>query len=241
MTLIPGGDTPPSPPTDRIQAFISDSLEIDSVKQTQAQFDNAMLERTLELARLSVKKGSSPIGCVIVDSKRNIVSEGRNRSSEPWPRKALEIGNSGLAHAEMVAFYRAGRSGLEHPEDLTLYTSLEPCLMCGGAMGMLGLKRVVWACDDAWGGSGRLIAWNQHPAFSKTRVEAHPNPELELEAARLFAPEAKRVYPGKGWRLWKERYPQVCADIPEDLGTKPKLRAHQRRVANDQISAKAKP
>jgi tRNA(adenine34) deaminase len=196
-----------------------------------------MLERTLELARLSVKKGSSPIGCVIVDADGEIVSEGRNRSSEAWSRKPHEIGDSGLAHAEMVAFYRAGRKKLESPEQLTLYTSLEPCLMCGGAIGMLGLKRVVWACDDPWGGSGRLIAWDQHPAFQKTRVQAHPEADLELEAARLFAPEARRVYAAAGWRAWQKRYPEICAELPARLEDKPALREHQRRVVRAQESA----
>jgi tRNA(Arg) A34 adenosine deaminase TadA len=96
------------------------------VKLTQAQFDLKMLERTLEPAKLSARKGSSPIGCVIVDSGRHIVSEGCKRSGEPWSRKPHEIGGNGLAHAEMVAFSRAGRSDLQNPEDLTLYTSLEP-------------------------------------------------------------------------------------------------------------------
>ncbi len=189
-----------------------------------------MLERTLELARLSVKKGSSPIGCVITDRDGNIVSEGRNRSSESWSRKPLEIAGSGLAHAEMVAFYRMGRSGLEHPEELTLYSSLEPCLMCGGAIGMLGLKRVVWACDDPWGGAGRLIAWNQHPAFEKIHVGTPPNPELEIQAARLFAPEAKRVYPAKGWKMWQARYPEICAEIPEDVVEKSNVKERQRQI-----------
>jgi tRNA(adenine34) deaminase len=193
--------------------------------------DRKMLERSLELARASVSKGSSPIGCVVVNGRFEIVTEGRNRSAERWGRTTRRIGDSGLAHAEMDALYRAGK--LEHPEALTLYTSLEPCLMCGGAIGMLGLKRVVWACDDPWGGSGRLIAWNKHPAFENVEVTAHPFEDLELEAARLFAPEAKRVYGDDGWARWCERYPEVCAEIG-DIKTKPALRQHQARVPRGQ-------
>ena len=107
----------------------------------------AMLERALELARYSVSRGSSPIGCVIVDGSGTIISEGRNKSSEPWPKSPQRIGNSGFAHAEMDAFYRVAR--LEHPEECTVYSSLEPCLMCGGAMGMVGVGRAVWACVSA--------------------------------------------------------------------------------------------
>ena len=186
-----------------------------------------MLERSLELARQSLRRGSSPIGCVIVDGHGKIVSEGRNKCAEPWPKTPQRIGNSGLAHAEMDAFYRVR---LETPEDCTVYSSLEPCLMCGGAIGMLQVGRVVWACDDPWGGAGRIIAWNEHPAYKRTKVLACPFLDLEREAAELFAPEAKKVYPPEGWVAWRERYPEICAaseDAPEETSA---MRAVQSRV-----------
>ena len=190
--------------------------------------DRAMLERALELARYSVSRGSSPIGCVIVDGTGTIISEGRNKSGEPWPKTAQRIGNSGFAHAEMDAFYRVAR--LENPEECTVYSSLEPCLMCGGAMGMVRIGRAVWACDDPWGGSGRLIAWNKHPAFVEMKVVASPFADLEREAATLFAPEAQRVYPEKGWQAWQQRYPEICAIFEKEIETKNELRATQKTV-----------
>ena len=198
------------------------------IKKAQRTFDRAMLERALELARYSVSRGSSPIGCVIVDGAGTIISEGRNKSGEPWPKTAQRIGNSSLAHAEMDAFYRVAR--LEHPEDYTVYSSLEPCLMCGGAMGMVQIGRAVWACDDPWGGSGRLIAWNQHPAFTQMKVLASPFNDLEREAATLFAPEAQRVYPQKGWEAWQQRYPEICALFGEKIADKNQLRDMQKTV-----------
>ena len=187
-----------------------------------------MLERTLELARQSLRRGSSPIGCVVVDAQGAIVTEGRNRSGERWGRSTRRVGDSGLAHAEMDALYRAGK--LEGPEALTLYTSLEPCLMCGGAVAMLKLARVVWATDDPWGGSGRMIAWDQHPAYEGIETVAHPFDDLELEGARLFAPEAKRVYGEAGWAKWRGRYPQACQEAEAAPDSTPGLREHQARV-----------
>ena len=187
-----------------------------------------MLERALELARYSVSKGSSPIGCVIVDGTGTIISEGRNKSGEPWPKTAQRIGNSSFAHAEMDAFYRVAR--LENPEDCTVYSSLEPCLMCGGAMGMVQIGRAVWACDDPWGGSGRLIAWNKHPAYVDMKVLASPFADLEHEAATLFAPEAQRVYPEQGWSAWQQRYPDICAAFAENIADKKQLREVQKTV-----------
>ena len=185
-------------------------------------------KRALDLARYSVRRGSSPIGCVIVDGSGRIISEGRNKSGEAWPKTAQRIGNSSFAHAEMDAFYRVKR--LKNPEACTVYSSLEPCLMCGGAMGMVQVGRTVWACDDPWGGAGRLIEWNKHPAYQQTQVLACPFPDLELEAARLFAPEAKKVYPVEGWAAWWKRYPDICAQsesIPEETDH---LRAAQAQV-----------
>lgn len=173
--------------------------------------DRAFLERTLELARESIEMGSSPIGCVIVDKNGQIIAEGRNRAHEPWPDRPHEIADSSFAHAEMVAFYRLGR--IEHPEECTLYSSLEPCLMCGGAIGMVQLARVVWACDDPWGGSGRLIKWDAHPAYEQTKVSSSPFEDLEQEAAKLFAPEAKKAYPDEGWEAWQKRYPEATRGL----------------------------
>ena len=164
------------------------------------------LTRCIELAREAVANGSSPIGCVIVDRNGRLLAEGRNRAHEPWP-KTRGIADSSFAHAEMDAFYRVGR--FDDAPGATLYSSLEPCLMCGGAAGLIELGRVVWACDDPWGGSGRLIQWNGHPAYTHTRVTPHPSQRLETEAARLFALEVLRVYPAQGLAAWRERYPDA--------------------------------
>lgn len=160
------------------------------------------------LAREGLEAGSSPIGCVIVDREGRVLAEGRNRSGEPWPLEPHRIGDSGFAHAEMDAFFRVGR--VPDAGGCTLYTSMEPCLMCGGAIAMTELGRVVWACHDPWGGSGRLIEWNQHPAFKAVRVVPAPFADLEAEAAALFAVEARSVYPPEGWARWRRQYPEVC-------------------------------
>ena len=176
--------------------------------------DRYFLECTLELCRVSVANGSSPVGCVIVNSEGKILAEGRNRVMEPWPEESHQIADASFAHAEMVAFFRLGQ--IEDPENTILYSSLEPCIMCGGAVGMVALSRAVWACDDPWGGSGRMIKWNEHPAYEDTRVTACPFPDLETQAAEIFAPEAKKAYPEEGWKLWQGRYPEACQNVPEN-------------------------
>ena len=134
---------------------------------------------------------------------------GRNRVNEA--QSAGHVGDASVSHAEMDVFFQAGK--LEDPGSLTLYTSLEPCLMCGGAAALLEVGRLVWATDDAWGGSGRLIAWSEHPAMQATEVIACPDAELERQGAALFAPEAQRAFPDEGWARWQKRYPDETQGV----------------------------
>ncbi len=163
----------------------------------------AYLRETLALARKSLEVGSSPIGAVLVGKNGEVIARGRNRVGEP--QTARRVGDASVAHAEMDVFFQVGK--LKNPQDLTLYTSLEPCLMCGGASALLEVGRIVWATADPWGGAGRLLAWSDHPAMQETKIVPCPLPKLETEGASLFAPEAKRAFPDEGWALWREKYP----------------------------------
>ncbi|MBB5232888.1 nucleoside deaminase [Deinococcus budaensis] len=169
------------------------------------------LQEALQLAREAQEAGSAPVGAVLVNAQGAVIARGRNRVAEA--QTAEHVGQASVAHAEMDVFFGVGK--LEDPGTLTLYTSLEPCLMCGGASALLGVGRVVWATDDPWGGSGRLIAWSSHPAMQETEVIPTPDPELEAEGALLFAPEAKRAFPEEGWALWRGRYPRETEGVQE--------------------------
>ncbi|UBV41760.1 nucleoside deaminase [Deinococcus taeanensis] len=161
------------------------------------------LQAALDLARQAQAAGSAPVGAVLVDAQGTIIARGRNRVGEA--QTSEHVGHASVAHAEMDLYFQVGK--LQAPETLTLYTSLEPCLMCGGASALLGVRRIVWATDDPWGGSGRLIKWSDHPAMQDTEVIPTPERDLERDGAALFAPEAKRAFPDEGWALWQQRYP----------------------------------
>ncbi|WP_216328713.1 nucleoside deaminase [Deinococcus aestuarii] len=167
------------------------------------------LEEALRLAREAQEAGSAPVGAVLVNADGEVIARGRNRVGEAQTPE--HVGAASVAHAEMDVFFAVGK--VKEAGELTLYTSLEPCLMCGGASALLGVGRVVWATSDPWGGSGRLIAWSDHPAMQETEVVPTPDPELEREGARLFAPEARRAFPDEGWALWRERYPEETAGV----------------------------
>lgn len=80
-----------------------------------------------------------PIGCVIVCNDK-IVSRGYNKR---------EVTQSSLAHAEIIAIEKACKKiGFWRLDDCTLYVTLEPCIMCAGAIIQSRIKRVVYGAAD---------------------------------------------------------------------------------------------
>ena len=98
----------------------------------------------LEEAWASWTAGSLGIGAVAVDGHGAIVSRGRNRILEQ-PTQAGVLAGTFLAHAEMnaLAVIPFGQT-----RGLTIYTSLEPCLMCAATMVMVNIGHVFYAAPD---------------------------------------------------------------------------------------------
>ena len=93
--------------------------------------------------------GDVPVGAVIVDAAGEIVARGRNEK---------ELLGDPTAHAEIVAIREAtSLLGDWRLEGLTLVVTLEPCVMCAGAIQAARISRVVFgAWDDKVGASGSL-------------------------------------------------------------------------------------
>ena len=102
------------------------------------------MERAIEKAREASSKGEIPVGAVVVKNGK-IIAEGRNRREES---------KSALAHAEIEAIHNAAQvlgdwrlSGCE------LFVTLEPCIMCCGAIINARLDRVVFGAYDERAGA----------------------------------------------------------------------------------------
>lgn len=106
-------------------------------------------------ARKARDRGEIPVGAIIVAGGR-IVGRGHNLT------EALQ---DVTAHAEMQAITAAAAErGAKYLDDATLYVTLEPCLMCAGAIGWSQLKRVViGARDPRRGFSALTTASPFHP------------------------------------------------------------------------------
>ena len=106
--------------------------------------DSLYMEKALELAKQALDEGEVPVGCVIVKNGL-IVGTGRNRREKE---------KNVLAHAEIEAINEACRTlGGWRLQDCELYVTLEPCVMCCGAIINARIKRVVFGAYDEKAGA----------------------------------------------------------------------------------------
>ncbi len=107
--------------------------------------DHYFMEQALDLAREALVAGEFPVGCVIVHGDRIVASGARSGSRSARPNE--------YDHAEMVAL--RGLQVLEEDrglEDLVVYSTMEPCLMCFAALTLSRISRIVYAYEDVMGG-----------------------------------------------------------------------------------------
>ncbi|MDP4088609.1 MAG: nucleoside deaminase [Bacillota bacterium] len=111
-------------------------------------------KETIELAWESYRKNTIPIGAVIVNEQGDILSRGRNRIFDT--ESSNPLAGTCLAHAEMTAMLNLKEK--EHPDikKYTLYTTMEPCPMCFGAMVMMGIRNIRYAARDGIAGAAEL-------------------------------------------------------------------------------------
>lgn len=134
------------------------------------------MARALELARTGALRGEVPVGAVIVRGG-DVVAEAHNRTVEDCDP---------TAHAEALAIRSAARRlGDWRLEDCTLYTTLEPCAHCAGAVVLARIPRLVFgAADPKAGMAGSLENLVQDPRLNH-RVELRGGVLGEESAALL--------------------------------------------------------
>ncbi len=104
------------------------------------------MREALAEAEAAGEAGQLPIGAVLVLADE-IVSRGRNRYLER---------RSQLAHAELEALQEGGEAAFSRHDDCVLYTTVEPCPMCLGALVMADVPHVVFAAHDANAGMRQM-------------------------------------------------------------------------------------
>jgi len=145
------------------------------------------MHRAIELALLAEGEGNLPVGAVItLDAV--VIAEGK---SAIWVPEF-----DATRHAEIEALRAVPADDWEYSDEMTLYTTLEPCMMCFGSILLHRIGRVVFGSTDSFGGVGSAL---EHlPPYFKGRFEktAWLGPimsnECDLLHERLLALEDAR-------------------------------------------------
>ena len=131
----------------------------------------------LEQAWAAYRAGSLPIGAVVVDRAGQIVGRGRNRIFEVDAETRCLSGHR-LAHAEVNALISVDHATVNIKE-CALYTTLEPCALCVGAIRMLALKDVRYAASDPAAGSLSLLEATEFMRRGLVQPQHLEQPDLE--------------------------------------------------------------
>ena len=128
-------------------------------EKNNIQRDEKFMRMAIDEARKALKEQEVPIGAVVVCGER-VIGRGHNM---------VETLCDATAHAEMQSITAAAATlGGKYLKGCTLYVTVEPCIMCAGALAWSQIDRVVYGADDPKRGyttvSGRIF----HP---KTIVE----------------------------------------------------------------------
>ncbi|PFA63088.1 tRNA-specific adenosine deaminase [Bacillus sp. AFS015802] len=146
-------------------------------------YDRYYLELALTEAEKALQENTYPVGAVIVDENQHIIAKGRNR---------VHPDQDVTAHAEMDAIRNAGsaifKAKIER-KAFTIYTTLEPCLMCTGGILFANMKRVVWALNDGegFGGYKKINgAGIFERKFQEVDVREEPYADLKMKQLELM-------------------------------------------------------
>ncbi|MBR22695.1 MAG: tRNA-specific adenosine deaminase [Leifsonia sp.] len=107
------------------------------------------MRAALAEARAALESGDVPVGAVVLDAQGRVIARGRN---------ARERDSDPTAHAEVVALREAGRaSGDWQLPGCTLVVTLEPCVLCAGAILAARIDRVVFGAWDVKAGAAGSV------------------------------------------------------------------------------------
>lgn len=143
----------------------------------KAHNDLTCMDQALDLAREALAAGEFPVGCVIVAAGQ-VVAEGRRRNSREQANE--------LDHAEVVALRALLTAEPEIDRGgLTVYSTMEPCLMCFATLLLNGVRRIVYAYEDEMGGGTKLDLATLAPLYRQMRVAVVPGVQ-RAESLALF-------------------------------------------------------
>ncbi|XP_038049420.1 tRNA-specific adenosine deaminase 2-like [Patiria miniata] len=126
------------------------------------------MNEAMDYAVAALDRGEVPVGCLLV-YRDEVIATGNNRVNET---------KNATRHAELIAIEGAirwcedrGTRTEEVFRDTTLYVTVEPCIMCAGALRAVGIPSVVYGCaNERFGGCGSVLSVHSDdiPSMGKT-------------------------------------------------------------------------
>ena len=147
------------------------------------------MKKALALAEKALTNGEFPVGAIIV-YKNEIVAQSERLNSFDE-----------TAHAEMNALSTFYKKNIKDREDVTIYSTLEPCLMCFGAILISGIGNLVYAYEDAMGGATASNFSNMPSLYSANSLKITKDISRD-ESLALF----KKFFKNPENRYWKNSY-----------------------------------
>jgi len=144
------------------------------------------MQKALDQAQKALAMGEFPVGCVVVYQGKILVSAFRSGTDSEFSNE--------VDHAEMVAL----RCLIDLKKNIdnrqvTLFCTMEPCLMCLGALILSGIGEVVYAYEDVMGGGTECDLSELTPLYREYKISIVPNilrrQSLELFKAYFQNPE----------------------------------------------------
>jgi tRNA(adenine34) deaminase len=154
--------------------------------------DIGLMRRAIEIALESERQGNAPVGAVIVLGN-SIIAEGASSILVP-------IYHPGR-HAETEALRRVPVELWHLCRQMTCYTTLEPCLMCFGALLLHGVGRIVFGAHDKLGGARAILHHLPEYYADGVGVPKWIGPILSAECDALYErlkPKFDRLPCGRG-------------------------------------------
>lgn len=115
----------------------------------------------LNQARLALDAGNMPIGAAIVHDGR-IIALGQNAIDHP---------PNDTHHAELVAIQSVPEFLATHKRECTIYTTLEPCMMCLGAIINVGIQSIVIGATDSFVGAIELLPHGDYYKYKASTLQ----------------------------------------------------------------------
>lgn len=133
-------------------------------KSNQRDQDEYWMQQALQHAKDAAKKGEIPVGAVLIDAKGYLAAAGNSPISNQDP----------TAHAEIIAM-RTAAERLQNYRlpGTTLYVTLEPCIMCMGAMIHARIERLVYGTTDPKTGAATSIYTIGNDGYLNHKIEIH--------------------------------------------------------------------